>query len=192
MSEAGTQQIANGETPSAAARSFAQRFVGAFRLDGSVYEEVASDPAALAQAAGVAAIAACANGVASMATQTSGQAIVNSLLAFTMWPILGVLAWAGGKLLNVDGELGRVLRATGFAMAPMVLIAVGVAPIPWLAVGVSLVAVALFFGALVVGLRQALRVDTGRSAFICIIAALGFAFLLMVVKYVVYQTGGGQ
>jgi hypothetical protein len=192
MSEAGTQQTADGENPSAEARSFGQRFIGAFRLDGSVYEEVASDPAALAQAAGVAAIAGCANAVASIATATSGQAVVNALLTFAMWPTLSVLAWCAGKLVNVGGELGRILKVTGFAMAPMALVAVGVAPIPWLAVGVSLVAVALFFGAFVVGLRQALRIDSGQSAFISIIAVLGFAFLFMVAKYAVYQTGGVQ
>jgi hypothetical protein len=187
MSEAGTQQIANGERPAVAGRSFAQRFVGAFRLDGSVYEEVSSDPGALSQAAGVAAIAAAANGAASATMDPSGQAIVNSLAVLLMWPILAVLAWGAGKILKVGGELGRVLRATGFAMAPLALAAVGVAPIKWVIIVSSLVALALYFGALVVAIRQALRVDTARSAFVCVIAGLGFVFLFLVVKYLAYH-----
>lgn len=192
MSEAGTQQIANGESPAAGTRSFAQRFVGAFRLDGSVFEEVASDPAALGQAAGVAAIAALANGVASLSTAASGQAIINAIAVVVMWPILALFAWGAGKVLNVGGELGRVARATGFSMAPMALVIAGVVPNNWIMLVSSLVAVALYFGALVVGIRQALRVDTARSAFVCVIAALGFAFLFLLVKYITYTVGGGQ
>jgi hypothetical protein len=192
MSEVGTQPIATGESPATGMRSFAQRFVGAFRLDGSVFEEVASDPGALGQAAGVAAIAAIANGAANVPTQASAQVIVNAALVFAMWPILALLIWVAGRFLNDGGELGRVFRAVGFAMAPMALVAIGIAPIKWVAIAGSLVALALYFGALVVSVRPALRVDTGRSAFVCVVAGLGFVFLFMLMKLLVYQAGGGR
>jgi hypothetical protein len=187
MSEAGTQQMADDGSPAAGARSFAERFVGALRLDGSVYEEVASDPNAIGQAAGVAAIAAIANSVVSASLEASGQAFLNALVVFAMWPVLALLAWGAGWLLKVSGDLGRVLRATGYAMAPMTLVVIGLVPNKWLVVGSSLVALALYLGAFVVSIRPALRVDTGRAALICMIAGLGFVFLFLFVKFLAYQ-----
>jgi hypothetical protein len=185
MSEAGTQQIANGEQPTVAVRSFAQRFVGAFRLDGTVYEEVASDPGAIGQAAGVVVIAAAARAAVDMVTGPSGTAIYNAVFVFSIWPIVAFLVWGVGYLLRLPASAGRVLRATGFAMAPFTLVILGLAPITWIQVGASLVALALFFGAAVVSVRPALRVDTGRSALVCAIVGLAFVLLFSLVKYAV-------
>ena len=192
MSEAGTQQIENGETPSATARSFAQRFVGAFRLDGSVYEEVSSDPAALAQAAGVAGVAAAARLFGVLSATTSGEAVFGALSVFAFWPVASLLAWSAGNLLRSPGEFGRVLRAVGFAMAPLVLVSLLLVPNEWFRGGVLLVTYALLFGALVVGLRAALRVDTGRAAFVCMVVAMAFLFLYSVVIYFTAQVAGGS
>lgn len=192
MSEAGTQQIANGETPAAGTRSFAQRFVGAFRLDGSVFEEVASDPAALGQAAGVAAIAAGVRAIGVLTATTSGQAVFGALSVFAFWPVAAVLIWLSGNLLRCPGEFGRVLRVVGFAMAPLVLVALVLVPNEWFRGGVLLVTYALLFGALLVGVRAALRIDTGRAALVCAIFAMALFFLYSVVIYFTVQAGGGQ
>ena len=192
MSEAGSQQVANDGAPAAAARSFAERFIGALRLDGSVYEEVASDPGAIGQAAGVAASAALARGAVDLSMTASGQATFNTLYVLAIWPIVALLVWGVGHLLRLPGEFGRILRATGFAMAPMVLIALGLVPNEWFGIVVSLVSLALFFGALVVGVREALRIDTGRSALVCVIVGLGFVLSSLIVKYVTFQLAGSQ
>lgn len=192
MSEAGTQQIANGEQPTVAVRSFAQRFVGAFRLDGSVYEEVASDPGAIGQAAGVVVIAAAARAVGVISATTSGQAIFGALSVVAFWPVAAVLIWLAGSLLRSGGEFGRVLRVVGFAMAPLVLVALVLVPNEWFRGGVLLVTYALLFGALVVGVRAALRTDTGRATFVCMIFALALFFLYSVAIYFTVQAGGGR
>jgi len=190
MSEAGSQQVANDGATAAAARSFAERFVGALRLDGSVYEEVASDAGAIAQAAGVAAVAAAARAIGVFSTTTSGAAVFGALSVFAFWPLAAVLVWTVGHLLKSPGEFGRVLRVVGFSMAPLILVALLLVPNEWFRGGVLLVTYALLFGALVVGVRQALRIDTGRAAFVCIVVAMMFFLIYSMAIFVVLRTGG--
>ena len=190
MSEAGTHQLESAAT--APGRSFAQRFVGALRLDGSVYEEVASDPGALAQAAGVAVIAAVARAVVALTVTTSGQALFDALFVLCMWPLFTLLAWGAGRALRHSADLGRVARAAGFAMAPLILVVLGVVPVQVLRVGVSLISLALLFGAMVVSMRAAFRTDTGNSAFICLIVGLAFVFVYLGVILLTAQPGAGS
>lgn len=189
MSEAGTQQMANDGAP-AAGRSFAERFVGALRLDGSVYEEVANDPGALVQAAGVAAAAAVARAVGVFSATTSGEAVFGALSVFAFWPLAAFLVWAAGALLKSPGDFGRVLRVVGFAMAPLILVALILVPNEWFRGGILLITYALLFGALVVGVRQALRIDSGRAAFVCIVVAMSFFLIYSIAIYTVLQTSG--
>ena len=191
MSEAGSPRIADGENPAVATRSFADRFVGAFRLDGSVYQEVAGDPGALAQAAGVAVIAATARAVGVLSAVPSGQAIFGAFSVLLFWPIASLLIWLAGNLLRSPGEFGRVLRVVGFAMAPLVLVSLVLVPNEWFRGGVLLVTYALLFGALVVGVRAALRVDTGRAAFVCVVFAMSLLFLYSVLIYLAARQAGG-
>jgi hypothetical protein len=190
MSEAGTQQMANGGAPAAAGRSFVERFVGALRLDGSVYEEVASDRGALAQAAGVAAAAAVARAIGVFSTTTSGAAVLGALSVFAFWPLAAFLVWTVGNLLKNPGEFGRVLRVVGFAMAPLILVAMILVPNEWFRGAVLLVTYALLFGSLVVGVRQALRIDTRRAAFVCIVVAMLFFLIYSMAIYAVLRTSG--
>jgi hypothetical protein len=187
MSEAGSQRIMDDGEPAAARRSFAERLVGALRLDGSVYEEVANDPGALAHAAGVVACVAAAHAIGVSSSTTPMQA---GLAAFGFWVLAAVLVWSVGKVLRNPGDFGRVLRAVGFAMSPLILVALILVPNEWIRAGVLLVTYALLFGALVVAVRPALRVDTGRAAFICILVALIFFFVGLVALYAAHQMGG--
>jgi hypothetical protein len=190
MSEAGTQQNADEGAPAVAGRSFVDRFVGAFRLDRSVYEEIANDPGALAQAAGVAACVAVARTVGVSSTATSGEAVFGAIYVFGFWPLVSVLVWLVGKLLRNSGELGPVLRVVGFAMAPLILVGLLLVPNEWFRGGVLLVTYALLFGSLLVGVRQVLRIDTGRAAFVCIVVAMLYFFLHSIMVYTVL--GGGS
>ena len=192
MSEAGTQQVANDGAPAVVGRSFSERFVGAMRLDGSVYEEVANDSSALAQAAGVVGIVAAARAIGVVSSTTSGEAVLGALSVLSFWPLAAFLIWSVGMLLNNAGEFGRVLRVVGFAMAPLILVALSLVPNEWFRAGVALVSVALLFGALVVGVRQALRIDSGRAAFVCIVVAMLFFFFYSMVIYVVLRVGGAS
>jgi len=190
MDEAGTQQMASDGSPAAAGRSFAQRFVGALRLDGSVYEEVANDPDAIAQAAGVAVTASVARAIGVYSATTSGAAVLGSLSVLAFWPLAAFLVWLVGNLLKSPADFGRVLRVVGFAMAPLILVALIVVPNEWFRGGVLLVTYAMLFGALVVGVRQGLRIDSGRAAFVCIIVAMMFFLIYSVALYAAYGVGG--
>lgn len=187
MSEAGTQRIADDREPAAAGRSFAERLVGAFRLDGSVYEEVANDPRALAHAAGVVACAAAAGAIGVSSFATPMRAATDAFNAFGFWLLTATLVWAVGKVLRNPAGFGRVLRAVGFAMSPLILVALIVVPNEWVRAGVLLVTYALLFGAFVVAVRPALRVDTGRAAFVCILVALIIFFLYSLALYAALQ-----
>jgi Yip1 domain len=190
MSEAGTQKVVDDGEPVAAGRSFAERFVGAFRLDGSVYEEVATDPGALAHAAGVVACVAAARAIGLASLTTPMQAGIEAVAAFGFWLILAALVWSVGRLLRHPGDFGRVLRAVGFAMSPLILVVLILIPNEWIRVGVMLVTYALLFGAIVVAVRPALRIDTGSAAFVCILVALILFFIYSVALYAALQMGG--
>ena len=190
MSEAGMQRIANDGEPAAPGRSFAERLVGAFRLDGSVYEEVANDPGALAHAAGVVACVAAARAIGLASSATPMQAGIAGVSAFGFWLLTAALVWSVGNVLRHPSAFGRVLRAVGFAMSPLILVALIVVPNEWIRAGVMLVTYALLFGALVVAMRPALRIDTGRAAFVCILVALIVFFLYSVAIYASLQMGG--
>ena len=190
MSEAGTQQIAKEGGSAAAGRTFAQRLLGAFRLDKSVYQEVANDPGALAHAAGVVACVAAARAIGVSSSTTPMQAGLVALSGFGFWLLTAVLVWSVGKVLRHPGDFGRVLRAVGFAMSPLILVALILVANQWIRAGVLLLTYALLFGAFVVAVRPALRIDTGRAAFVCILVALIIFFLYSVVLYAALQMGG--
>jgi len=190
MSEAGTQRIADDGEPAVARRSFAERLVGAFRLDGSVYEEVANDPRALAHAAGVVACAAAAGAIGVSSFATPMRAAIDAFNAFGFWLLTATLVWLVGKVLRHPSDFGRVLRAVGFAMSPLILVALIVFPNEWVRAGVLLVTYALLFGAFVVAVRPALRVGTGRAAFVCILVALIIFFLYSLALYAALQMRG--
>ena len=192
MSEAGAQQMASDGSPAAAGRSFAERFIGALRLDGSVYEEVANDAGAIGQAAGVAVAAAVARVIGVYSATTSGEAVFSGVSVLAFWPVAAFLVWGVGNLLKSPADFGRVLRVVGFAMAPLILVALLLVPNDWFRAGVLLVTYALLFAAFVVGMRQALRVDSGRAAFVCIIVAMMFFLIYSIALYAVYGTGGAS
>jgi hypothetical protein len=167
------QQIADDGEPAEGGRSFAERLAGALRLDKSVYEDVANDPAALVHAAGVVACVAAARAIGVSLSATPMQSGAREVLSvFGIWPITAALVWSVGKLLGHKGDFGRVLRAVGFAMSPLILSALILVPSDWIRAGVLLVTYALLFGALVVAVRPALRIGTGRAALVCILVAL--------------------
>ena len=118
------------------------------------------------------------------------RAGLDALAAFGFWLVTAALVWSVGKVLRYPGDFGRVLRAVGFAMSPLILVALILVPNEWIRAGVLLVTYALLFGALVVAVRPALRVDTGRAAFICILVALIFFFVGLVALYAAHQMGG--
>jgi hypothetical protein len=88
-----------------------------------------------------------------------------------------VLTWGVARVLGHGADLGRLLRACGFAMAPLLLLVVLLVPIELLRVVVSFLSTALLIAAYVVGVREALRVTVGRAAYV---VAIVFMTLFLV------------
>jgi hypothetical protein len=164
-------------------RTFPQRFLGALRLDVTVYEEVEADPRATAQALVVVALSSLAGGVGMSGLGARG------LILGTLAALIGWLAWAtlvfvlGVRLLpepQTRTSVGELLRTSGFASAPGVLRAVGF--VPGLAWPVFVMTAVWMLAAMVVGVRQALDFTTTRRAIA--VCAVGW-FLVMVAAIVI-------
>ena len=161
MSQAGIQQQIASASPGA--RSFAQRLVGAVRLDSATYEEIASSPNALGQAATVVALAGAASAFASERTTTL-SAIFGALAIASAWLMGAGLIWVGSRQ---QVPYPRLLRTVGFGMTPLTLVALEMVPLAPVRYAVALLSTALFVAALVVGTRQSLRASTGTAALLC-------------------------
>jgi len=157
----------------------AQRWWGAARLDARVFTEVATDPSALAQAVLVVAAGGIARGVGAF-SEEGWLGIAGSLaIGVLVWLVAAVLAWGiGARWTEARSDFGALLRALGFAAAPLVALALcaGLSGTPrtlwW--IGVHLWAT-LAFG---VAVRSALDVSPVRALVVCV-SALGIAILLL-------------
>lgn len=154
-------------------RSFAERVIGAARLDSSIYEEVEHDAGAMGQAVGVVLLSSVAAGIGSMLYMDLGTSlIVGSIAALLGWLIWAFLTWLiGTKLLpeaETEADMGQLLRTVGFAAAPGILRFLGVIP----GIGGLLVLACNIWmlAAMVVGVRQALDyTSTWRAVGVCVI-----------------------
>jgi hypothetical protein len=171
-----------GADAAAEPRSFARRVVGAVRLEPETWDEITSDGGTLGQAGMVVLLAAAAGGLVAAALEGGSRAVVESCLAtLATWPLVAGLLWAAANVAAHRLALGTALRLVGFAMAPLTLIGLAAIPIAPLQAVVRLLALALFFAALVAGTRQALRIDTMRAALLCALAGGGLFFLTVIV-----------
>jgi len=162
MSQASVQpEVAS---PASEARSFAERAIGALRLDGATYEEIAQSPSALGQAAAIVAMAAVASVFASPERTTTMVALFSALAIASAWLLGAALIWVGARQ---QVPYSRLLRTVGFAMTPLVLVALEAVPLGPVRYAVAFLATALFVAALVVGTRHAVRVSTGTAALLC-------------------------
>lgn len=168
-----------GSADPAASRSFLQRLLGAVRLEPAAWDEIVGNPGALGQAAIVALLASLAAGFAAGVGRTTATGLQGAIGTLLTWPMFGVVLWALANWFRHPLALGPAFRVVGFAMAPLALVVLAAIPIALLQTVVRLLAVALFFAALVVGTRQALRVETARAAFVCLLVGMILVFVSM-------------
>jgi hypothetical protein len=151
-------------------RSFAERFLGAARLNPGIYEEVEADKSATGQAMGVVLLSSIAGGIGLAGGEGAGL-IVASISALLGWVIWAVLIYVLGTKVfaqpQTSADVGELLRTTGFAAAPGVLRVLGA--IPGLGV-LILVAVSIWMlVAMVIAVRQALDfTSTWRAVAVCV------------------------
>ena len=152
------------------ATSFANRMVGAARLDRAVYEEVEADTGATGQALGVVALSSVATGIAfggGLGGLVTGA--VAGVLTWALWAAL--IYWIGARLLpepQTRADWGELARTLGFAASPGILRVLAV--IPGLAVIVVWITIVWTLITTVVAVRQALDYrSTPRAIGVCLI-----------------------
>jgi len=166
-----------------AGRSFVERVVGVLRLDGAAYEEIASDPAALGQAAAVVIAAAAARALGALGGPFSTQGLLFLAQVTALWPISALLVLAIGHWFGHPQSFARVARVMGFALAPFLLTALAVVPVEAVQIAVAFLSTALLIATFVVGVRHALQTDTGRAGLLTLIIALVLVFVSMLYGY---------
>jgi Yip1 domain len=155
--------------------TFAERMIGAARLNAATYEEVETDTGATVQAMLVVVLSSIAAGIGMAGAHGAGPIIGVTLAALVGWVVWAVLTYLiGTKMLpgpRTQADMGQLLRTTGFSASPGVLRVFG--GIPGLGPVVVLVVSIWMLAAMVVAVRQALDYEsTGRAVAVCVVGFL--------------------
>jgi hypothetical protein len=166
--------------------TFAERLVGAARLDVAVYEEVEADENATGQALAVVLLSSIAGGIGAVGLGGGGGLVVGTVASLIGW-----VAWAamtyiiGTRLLpepQTAANIGQLLRTIGFAGAPGIFHVLRV--LPYFRRPIYLVVSVWLIVAMVIAVRQALDYrSTFRAVGVCLLGwlvstAIAFLFLL--------------
>ena len=157
-------------------RTLVGRMIGAATLDVATFEDVEHDTTATAQAGLVVVLAAIAQGIAS---PYSGVifGIIGSLIGWAA--MAGLTYFIGTRLFEGTATWGELLRTLGFATAPGVLHIIGIIPLfGWL---VSLVVTIWVLVAVVIAIRQALDVTTGKAIVTAILGMIAWMLIVAVI-----------
>ena len=164
-------------------RSFANRLIGAARLDAATFEEVEADATATGQAMGVVLLVSVATGIGSMTAGGTGGFFFAGLLALVAWVVWAALTYViGTRLLpepQTHASVGQMMRTIGFAQSPGLLrVFIG---IPGVGVLVLAVVSVWMLVTMVVAVRQALDyTSTARALGVCVIGWVISVLLLLV------------
>jgi hypothetical protein len=163
---------------------FAYRLLGAAMMDAGVYESIEADRRTTMQALTAVVLASLAAGVGAgdwLGTRVTTLAAVTALGIIT-WSAWAMLVFQLGTRVLPDADTqadwGQLLRTTGFATAPGLVLVFGL--IPNGRTAVFAIGGAWMFAAMVFGVKHALDYRTGgRALAVCVLAAavsLGLAF----------------
>jgi len=153
--------------------SFAERVIGAVKLDAKTYEEVEHDVLATSQAAAVIAMSSVASGIGAYWLLGLTGIVRGALIALLGWVIGAVVLWfVGTKIIpgkSTEADIGQLLRTVGFAGAPGLLRVLGI--VPGLGFITALAAGVWSLAATVVAVRAALDYDDYlKPIVVCLIA----------------------
>jgi hypothetical protein len=163
---------------------FAYRLLGAATMDAGMYEGLEADRQTTMQALSAVVLASLAAGIGAgdwLGTRVATLAAVSALGIIT-WSAWAMLVFQLGTRVMPDADTradwGQLLRTTGFAAAPGLLLVFGL--IPHGRTMVFAIVGAWMFAAMVFGVKHALDYRTGgRALAVCVLAAavsLGLAF----------------
>lgn len=167
------------------------RIRGALLLDQATFSEVENDAGANGQAAFIVIIASIMAAIGSASDPFTASIAAgrnpfsfgqgSALLAFVgiaLWSIVAWLVWAavtyfvGTKIFHGDATYGEMMRVTGFAYAPVAFMILGV--IPCIGFALSLIVLVWALAAVIVGVREGLDLDFGRTLVTVILGWLVF------------------
>lgn len=163
--------------------SFQTRIILAAKLDRGVYEEVESDPAAMAQAVGVVVLSSVAAGIGTIQQGGFQGILLATAAALVSWFIWSFLTYfIGTRVLpapQTRANYSELLRTIGFSSAPGIMrilaLVPGLGTIAFLAAGIWMLA------AMVIAVRQALDyTSTWRALGVCLIGWIIQAAVLAV------------
>jgi hypothetical protein len=162
--------------------TFAERMIGAAKLDVNIYEEVEADTTALGQAMAVVILSSLAAGMS-----LSGRLQPLSMLTGTLAGLIGWFIWAGltyfigARILptpQTRADWGQLLRVTGFAASPGILRFLGF--LPMLGPVINFITGLWMLAAFVVAVRQALDyTSTWRAVGVCLIGWVAAGLLMI-------------
>jgi hypothetical protein len=160
--------------------TFAERIVGAAKLDVRVYEEVEADTSALGQAMAVVVLSSVAAGIGAIGHRGVMGLIGGTVAALIAWFIWAFVTYLiGTKMLpepQTSSDVGELLRTTGFSSSPGLLRVFGLVPV--LGGVVVFVANIWMLVAMIIAVRQALDYNsTWRAIGVCL---LGWLLLVIV------------
>ena len=172
--------------------TFAERMIGAAKLDVPTYEEVEADTTATTQAMAVVVLSSIAQGIGFL-TQGGGSGFVfgaiGALLGWIIWAFLVYII--GTKILpepQTRSDLGELLRTPGFPASPGPRRVLGVIPVLG---GIIMPAVTIWMLiAMIIAVRQALDYkSTGRAVGVCLI---GWVISVLILAWTLLMTSGGS
>lgn len=165
------------------ARSFTDRMIGASTLDVATFEEVEHDESATAQAAGVVALVAAAQAGAAFGAGPIGMAKAagSQLIAVGLW--CAITYFIGTRLFAGKATVGELFRTVGFALSPQILVLLALLPLIGGLIGFALspILAVWVLATVIVGVRQALDVSTGKAVLASLLGAVAYVVVALIV-----------
>jgi hypothetical protein len=150
-----------------------------FRLDASVFREVAEDQNALTEAAIIVVVVTFLSSIgtaigALIGDVGFGSAIVSFFVNWIVAVLIGWIGWAlltyfiGTALFQGRTDIPEMMRVLGYASAPRLLGILGIIPcLGWIA---ALIGAILALIAGVIAIREAMEFDTGKAVITVLIS----------------------
>ena len=163
--------------------TFAERVVGALKLDANTFEDIERDPTAMGQAVGIIALAGMAGSLGSIWRLGFGSIAIAIIIAICAYLLWALVVWAVGTKLMPDpatsADFAETFRVIAFAASPGLLGVVSIIPfIGWM---IALVLTPIIWvwtmAVMVIATRQVLDyTDTFKAV---IVVLIGFVVYLV-------------
>lgn len=157
-------------------RSFGARMRGAVLLDADTYEEVEADRGSIRQALLIMGVTCASNALGTyLAIGDSAQAEGRLAFQLVLSALTPLVIWVGGATLSymagatffrtdeTETDFAEVMRTTGFAFTPGMLLAFAAMPPLALGIGIAWALQLWILAAAIVAIRQALDFTTLRA-----------------------------